>query len=79
MDYTSLTPVVIKAENEQKLQVKLSELKQVTNKMPNIISIYPRGSFVYAWVFIDERQISAAPKEELPKKKSTKKKKIKKA
>ena len=76
MDYTSLTPVPIRAENETKLQAKLVAIKQATNKMPHIISIYPRGSYVYAWVFIDEREIGAVPTPDIKKK--TKKKVTKK-
>jgi len=73
MDYTSLTPVHFRADNEIELQKKFLELKAVTDKMPNVITIYPRGSYVYAWVYLDERQFSAAPKSE-PSKKKTKKK-----
>ena len=75
MDFTNLTPVSIKAENELELQKKFVALKEATEKMVNIITIYPRGSYVYAWVFLDERQISAAPisEPEKPKKKTKKK------
>lgn len=64
MDYTALTPVHLRADNEYELQKKIYELKSHTQKMPNIITIYPRGSYVYAWLFLDERQLGAVPTEE---------------
>lgn len=86
MDYTALTPVHLRAENENELQKKIYELKSVTNKMPNVITIYPRGSYIYAWLFLDERQLGLMPTSEklaptkekiIIKKKQKKKKTVK--
>jgi hypothetical protein len=75
-----LLPTYIEATTEAKLQEKLTELKLATGKMPNIISIYPRGSKVYAWVHVDMKYLRSAPTEdEQVLKKKTKKKRTKKA
>ena len=51
--YGERVPAVLKAENEFKLQKALLELGLATDSKLEIITIYPKGSFVYAWYFID--------------------------
>jgi len=79
-----LVTVFLKAENEQQLQAKLFELSLETTKANDIITIYPKGSSVVAWVRVDKKYIelaSSAPKKEevksQVKKKKTKKKAVK--
>ncbi len=70
-----LSTVFLSADNETKLQAKIFELSLETAKTADIISIYPRGSKVYAWVRIESKHVELAANEP---KKSTKKKKTKK-
>lgn len=74
----NLVHVFIKAESEDKLQARLLEIELETQKTPDVTCIYPRGSFVYAWIRIESKHIEykTVPKETVKKK--TKKKVIKK-
>lgn len=51
--YGDRVPAYLKAENEIKLQKALLELGIATDSKVEVITIYPKGSFVYAWYFID--------------------------
>jgi hypothetical protein len=51
--YGDRVPAYVKAENEIKLQKALLELGIATDSKLEIITIYAKGSFVYAWYFID--------------------------
>lgn len=73
MDYVNLTTKHIVANDESELEAKLQLLKEATNKMPHIINIYPKGSRVIAWVFVESTKVSAVPKP--VKKKKVRKKK----
>lgn len=81
MDYTNLTPKYVTASTESELEDKLYALGEVTGKMPHLITIYPRGSKIIAWVMLDKREVSTVPQQEAHKeisKKTTKKKTTKK-
>lgn len=54
--YGSRVPAVIKADNELALQKKLLELGIATDSKLEIITIYTKGSYVYAWYFIDAKR-----------------------
>lgn len=77
-----LKAVFIKADNEMKLEEKLQELSLQTLKMPHIINIYPKGSFVIAWVYVESKflektipeKIEESKKEEKEVEKKVKKK-----
>lgn len=73
-----LRTVYVKAETEDKLQAKLFELELLTAKQAQVVSIYPRGSYVIAWVKVESKYLEYSDKEEEPKK-ATKKKTRKKA
>ena len=62
MDYTSLRARPITGNDEKDLEAKLEKLAEATNKSPHIISIYPKGSRVIAWVMIDLRDYSKVEK-----------------
>jgi hypothetical protein len=51
--YGDRVPAYIRAENEIGLQKALLELGIATDSKLEIITIYPKGSFVYVWYFID--------------------------
>jgi hypothetical protein len=48
--------MVVKADTELELQAKLLELSMATDAKLELITIYPRGSYVYAWYFRDIRK-----------------------
>lgn len=54
--YGDRVPAVLKADNEIKLQKALLELGLATDSKLEIITIYPKGSYVYAWYFIDAKR-----------------------
>jgi hypothetical protein len=54
--YGDRVPAVLKAETEYALQKSLLELGLATDSKLEIITIYPRGSFIYAWYFIDAKR-----------------------
>jgi len=58
MDHTKLVPVAIQAKTEQLLQQKLIKLQLEMGKMLNVINIYPKGGYIYAWLFIDSSRFS---------------------
>ena len=66
----NLVVVSIKAENENDLQAKLFDLSLETAKMPDIITIYPKGSYLYAWVRVERNlvELTSAPEKKLAKK-----------
>lgn len=67
-----LTTVFLKADTEEQLQAKLFDLTLETAKTADIITIYPRGSKVVAWVRVESKLVELAATQ--PKKKTTKKK-----
>ena len=73
-----LVTVFMTAENETKLQAKLFELTLETAKANDIITIYPKGSNVIAWVRVEKKYIElGAGKTEEPTTKPVKKAKKK--
>lgn len=54
--YGDRVPAVLKADNEIRLQKALLELGLATDSKLEIITIYPKGSYVYAWYFIDVKR-----------------------
>lgn len=77
-----LVTVFLKAENETKLQAKLFDLSLETAKVNDIISIYPKGSSVIAWVRVEKKYVEVSgksPSDKVTKKISKKKKTKKKA
>lgn len=54
--YGDRVPAYIKADNEIKLQKALLEIGFATDSKLEIITIYAKGSFVYAWYFIDAKR-----------------------
>jgi len=74
-----LVTVFMTAENETKLQAKLFELTLETAKANDIITIYPKGSNVIAWVRVEKKYIElGAGKTEEPRPKAEPVKKAKK-
>lgn len=74
----ALNVVFISAENEDKLQTKLFDLSLETAKTPDVITIYPKGSKVYAWVKIESKYLevkASKPEEKIKKKKKKRTKK----
>ena len=71
----NLTLVYVKADNEAQLEAKLFELSLETLKTPDVLSIYPRGSSVYAWVRVESKhvQVTSTPVKKKAKKKTKKK------
>ena len=77
MDYSSLRARPITANDEKELETKLDAIANEVKKMPHIISIYPKGSRVIAWVMLDLRDYSKVPQpteQDAVKKKVSKKK-----
>lgn len=54
--YGDRVPAFVKAENEPSLQKALLEIGFTTDAKLEIITIYAKGSFVYAWYFIDAKR-----------------------
>lgn len=55
--YGDTLPAFIKDETEEKVLKRLHEIQLgLTGTMLNIITIYPRGSNVYAWYYIDAKR-----------------------
>lgn len=72
----ALAVVSVKADTEEQLQAKLFELSLETAKAPDVITIYPRGSKVVAWVKVETKHIevtTSASKKKVTKKKAKKK------
>lgn len=72
----------IQASTESELEQKLFKLQIQIGQKVEVISIYPRGSFVHAWIVIDQKflgVLSNDKKEPTLKKKVVRKKRIKKA
>jgi len=72
-------PNFVKAPNEQRLQIMLSELQIAAERLIKVISIYPSpNGGVVAWYFHDIKKLGYPKKEKealVPKKKSVKAKK----
>lgn len=63
--YGSRVPTYVKGDNEGDLQKKLIEIGIATDSKLEIINIYPKGSFIYAWYFIDASRHGIPNKEEM--------------
>jgi hypothetical protein len=68
-----LTTVFLSADNEHKLQLMLFDLNLETAKTADVITIYPKGSKVIAWVRVESKHVELAAGK-LAKKKTRKKK-----
>jgi hypothetical protein len=68
-----MLPTYIKRENEQQLQEALVKKSAELGQKLSVISIYPRGSYVIAWFFVDtgNPQGTLKPDEKTTKKKKT--------
>lgn len=77
-DFTKDLATFISADTEAKLQRKLRELSLTTGKKPEIISIYPKGSSVICWFFLDAQRFGVGVEEAPVEKAPTKKKKVRK-
>jgi hypothetical protein len=54
--YGDRVPAYLRADNEPALQKALLELGLATDSKLEIITIYAKGSFMYAWYFIDVKR-----------------------
>lgn len=54
--YGDRVPAYLRADNEPSLQKALLELGLATDSKLEIITIYPKGAYVYAWYFIDVKR-----------------------
>jgi hypothetical protein len=75
----NLITIHVEAETEAKLEAKLYQIGLEIDKLPNVLSIYPKGSKVVAWLQIEKRhvELKAEPIKKTKAKKKTKKKAVK--
>lgn len=71
-----LLPKHIKADNEHKLEEILFNIALETKKDVHVITIYPKGSSVVAWIKLETKHLAMAPKEPVKKKAAKKTKKV---
>ena len=79
MDLSNIQPIFRKYENELQAEADLAKLSLAGGKKIDVISIYPKGSFIYVWFMYDRTKIGYKKPEQVgPTKKVTKKKTSKK-
>ncbi len=83
MDLSNIQPIFRRYENELQAEKDLARLSLAGGKTINVITIYPKGSFIYVWFMYDRTKIGyKKPEQEVadkPVKKVNKKKTRKKA
>lgn len=79
MDLSNIQPIFKRFDNEIEAEKYLAKLSVQGGKKVDVITIYPKGSYVYVWFYYDRTKLGySKPETEKPIKKVTKKKRTKK-
>ena len=57
MDLSNVQPIFKRFENELLMESYFSKLSLSGGKKVDIITIYPKGSYVFAWFYYDRNKI----------------------